>query len=457
MKLIKVLTLLFAMPLSGFAQQKFSVLEIPVFDSPKDSITYATIQAEFQRLIANKSSFESTDSLMKSMMAMREKIVRYRKVYTGSPDFIPFDSLSTMKDLSEVKYLSLSGKKSIPVEVLACKKLEQLELVNTRIRKLSKQLKRLPTLTTVYVLNNKPSGRLRLGKNQGIKTLVIRGENPKLIPASFKRFTQLEKLDLASAELTNFPKGISKNKNLKELLLSNNHITLANDRITQHATLEKLELQRNKIKKLPASIQGLPNLKRLTLNYNSIETVDPALASLSKLEQLSFYHNKLTAVPAGLYALTSLREVDFYFNEIERIDDRISNLKNLEVLYLSNNRLVSLPEPIGTMLRLQELYISYNRLSELPASLANLTNLKVLRVNNNYLAQIPNDLSKLLSLENLDVSSNQISELPAGVYNLPYLKLLVLMNNPWDDSTRTILPSITSKLRSKEVVVHVNE
>jgi Leucine-rich repeat (LRR) protein len=83
--------------------------------------------------------------------------------------------------------------------------------------------------------------------------------------------------------------------------------------------------------------------------------------------------------------------------------------------------------------------------------------LKVLRINGNRLIQVPKDLPKLTNLENLDISDNQLSQPPVGLSQLPNLKLLVIMNNPWDDSTLPVLTTLTTQLRNREVVVHVNE
>jgi Leucine-rich repeat (LRR) protein len=408
----------------------------------------------FQNIVAKQSS-QSADSTLEEMRIIRERsITGYRKVYHASTNFITYDSLLKIKDFSKVKEVSLvnyPGKK-IPLELYQCKNLAALELVNTKVQRL-KNLKKLPQLTSVYVLNNKPLRSLKLSKSKSIRTFGARGTNPELLPTSFGRLVALEKLDLISSDLQAFPVGWNKNRNLKELLLTNNRISSFPDYLTPVPSLEKLELQRNNIQAIPASVQNLRNLKKLSLNYNSIEKVDPAIAKLSKLEELSFYNNKLTSIPAGVYDLQGLQAVDFYYNQIERIDGRIGNLKTLEVLYLSNNRLISVPETIGELTNLQELYISNNRLSDLPEGIKKLEKLKVFRVNNNNLTSAPKDLHRLTMLENLDISNNQINELPTQVSELNNLKLLVMVNNPWDNEAIKQLADFAKKLQAKEVMV----
>jgi len=409
---------------SQVSKTEFWNSEEPIFKSLDDSVKYTSAQEGFQGIMGSQANQAVVDSLMKVIFDIRKNgIVGFRKVYKGCTDFVVYDSKA---NLSDVKRLTISLPiKKIPKEVLQGKDLETLQLVNTRIRKIPK-LKGLSHLTTIQVLSNKPTRKLKLGKNESVKTLVIKGANPELIPSSFKKLKNLEKLDLAATDLAAFPAGASKNKKLKELLLSGNQITLKNDRIPIHSLLEKLELQKNKINALPATIKSFPSLTRLTLNFNQIVKVDRAIALLTKHEQLSFYTNKLKEIPAGVYSLQNLKEIDLYYNQIERIDDRIADLQNLEVLYLSNNLMAAIPESLSSLPNLQELYLSNNRLSELPLGIASMGKLKVLRINNNRLIRFPIDLLRLTKTENIDISSNQISDLPNGLSQLPSLKLLIL-------------------------------
>lgn len=453
MKNLVVILALLTASVSATAQRVFSALEEPVFSTVSDSLRYVQINQAIRRAMEQRDILP--DSLIKEFGQLRTRIKSYRRQYKSSTGFVTIDSLLKMTDKSQVKLLSITNwkPKKLPTEVYACKNLQELELVNTRIKNL-KQLKKFPALTGLYLLNNKPKGRLTFSKNKTVRTLVMRGDIP-VLPRSFAPLAALERLDLAANTITTFPTGLTKNKNLKQLILNNNAITKLE--IPALPQLEKLELTRNKIEAIPASIRNLRSLKQLTLNYNVIKSVDPAIANLLKLEQLSFYQNKLTAIPEGVYNLPALREIDLYHNEIERVGEQISQLKNLEILYLSHNKLLSLPATLGNLNNLQELYLSDNKLLELPATVNQLHSLQVLRVNNNRLLHGPASLTNLGLLENLDISGNQISELPTGLDNLPQLKILVMVNNPWDEPSRNQIPTIIRTLRNKAVVVHVEE
>ncbi|MEY4929448.1 MAG: hypothetical protein RI909_172, partial [Bacteroidota bacterium] len=387
-----MLTVFLSIVMITFSQSSFRISETPIFKSAADSIAFAKVNQVYRTMMMERHSAEELDSVFMMIQELSKKgITGYRKVYQPSPHYFPFDSLLLISHYDQVVHLSMDKKafRKLPDLVFQCKNLQSLELVNTRLKRLPRKLKLLPKLESIYVLNNKPLHKLKLGKNETVKSLVFRGQNPSWIPSSFQAFKNLEKLDLAANELTSFPAGTSHNKKLKELILNNNYLTLEKDQLKLHSSLEKLDIQRNKINAIPSSIQKFPNLKRLSLNFNAIEKVSDDISSLTKLEQLSFYNNKLTAIPEGVYALSNLREIDLYFNQIERLDDRFANLKALEVLFISNNRLISVSEAMGTMTNLKALYLSNNRLSDLPKSLGNLSDLKVLRINNNYLAQVP--------------------------------------------------------------------
>ncbi|MFZ5970586.1 MAG: leucine-rich repeat domain-containing protein [Bacteroidota bacterium] len=459
MRYITSVLLLLFLTTTLFAQHQFWVGEEPVFASSEDSIAFEYVNLKIRETVNTSGPRSNLDSLFQVAATLRTNVIGTVRTFKATVSFVSSEKIPymTAEEKAAVRHVAIVGKqvRQFPKEVLACKNLEALELANTRIKRLPRQLKNMQRLQSVYILNNTPRGPMHLAKSKTIRTLGIRSNDPSTLPRTYKAMPTLEKLDLAANQLKQFPKRTHQLKYLKELLLSNNQLTLQNDRIKTHPRLEKMELTRNQIQHVPASIARFPALKRLTLNYNQISSVDDAIAQLTLLEQLSFYRNVLPAIPSGVYQLTSLKEVDLYYNQIESIDDRLANWKNLEVLYLSNNKLLRVPEAIGQLTNLMGLYLHNNRLSTLPASIGQLTRLKELRVNNNFLLEVPASLLQIQTLENLDLSGNQITRVPPQLFDYPSLKLLVLVENPWDHETRTTLPQLAEKLRARDAVVHV--
>lgn len=437
-----------------------SYVEQPIFRSQQDSITYASVQAEIhEEFLKNSRNAKRLDSLMKiSREIMSLAVVGFRRVYLTNPNYFSYDSISPQTDLDKITSLSIAGRKfkKLPSEVKHCNNLEALEIVNTSIGKLDRSLKKLKKLIRVDVYNNKPANRLKLNRNKFITALIIRGDQPAALPASYKKFKALSLLDLSDCQLTEFPNGGRKNKKLNELKLRYNALTFNENNIKPHPYLRKIDFFRNQITTIPSSIANLRGLQTLKFNHNKISAVAPEISELQQLEQLSFYNNKLTAIPTALYKLQSLKEIDLYYNEIERLDDAAVNWNKLEVLYLAFNKVFSIPENIGDMTALQELYLHNNRLSYLPESIGKLTHLKVLRINNNSLPELPVALMRLNDLENLDISKNSIRTLSPDFFNFQHLKIIAMVANPWDEKTREMLPTKAKELRQRQITVHLN-
>jgi Leucine-rich repeat (LRR) protein len=439
------------------AQVSNNGIEVPIFKSKDDSVNYYLIQARIKAaFMASPPDQEKADSLSGQLMIiLRTGISGYKKEYQSNPLFLSYAKLSTAKNMDSVKEISISSmrRKKFPKEILNCKNLESIELVNTSIKRLPGKLRSLTKLKDVYVYNN--HSRIRLARNTSVRTLTIRGETEKNVPKTFHRFHGLEKLDLAQNSLTRYPNGISKNNKLKTLILNNNLITLDKG-MKANPWLENLHFVKNKIKAIPPSIGGFTSLKKLTFNFNEVEQVAPEISKLQKLQELSFYNNKLTAIPEGVYQLTSLRSVDLYYNQIVRLDDKLTSWEKLEVLYLAYNQLISIPDNLSALSSLQELYLHSNRLSVVPEGIGELPQLKVLRINNNYISSLPESLPRLNALENLDVSRNKIESLPGDFLQFSHLKMLSLVSNPWSKETKDFLIGLTEKLRARNVIVHLN-
>jgi Leucine-rich repeat (LRR) protein len=436
-----------------------SVFDQPIFKTSADSIQFEKTQKAIREMVDGKRYDPIVaDSIFAISTEVRSRIIGYRKVYPSNSDFFPFDSLAFKSDRSAIKQLSLSKVKSkkLPIEILTCKNLEELELVNTSIGRIQKKLNRLPQLKTIFIYNNNPKRSLKLKKNRYVETLIVRGDKPAKLPTNYSKLSRLTKLDLAQNALTKFPKGISKNKNLKELILNNNGISLINDVISPNPYLQKLDLGKNQIKKVPASIGGFKALKLLKFNNNTITEVDEVISKLQSLEQLSFYNNQLTTIPKGVYQLPALKEIDLYYNLIERLEPVCANWKKLEVLYLAFNKVFALPDNLGQLKNLQELYLHNNRLSSIPESVSEINGLRIFRANNNLLINWPESISKIQLLENLDLSNNSISTLPIERFQFSRLKILALVANPWDVETKKNLIVYTKSLRQRGVIVHLN-
>ena len=452
-----VLCFSFAVAQPGITRNRHA--QVPVYKSPQDSARLAEINALYDKLHNDESvDLKMLDSVKNLLDALHEHaILRYRMLYKPSPDFTPYDSLSLIHDLRQVKRVSMAGLqlKELPSILLRCDSLQSIELVNCSIRKIQKQINQLSRLTSITILNNKYKHRLRLSKNDCITSLTIHGDNARSLPRSYHKFKALETLDLSNNALVKFPNGAARNKKLKELSLQHNELTLR-DKLKPHSNLEKLALQFNRIQQVPDQITRFPNLTRLSLNHNQITEVTPAISSLKKLKHLSFYNNRLTSIPIGVYELRSLNVIDLYFNQIEEIDNRISNWDSLQILFISHNKLFKLPEKLTSLRLLEELYAYDNRLTSISDEINRLSKLRIIYVQNNCLRQIPSTLLQLDSLEEMDFSENYMTDLPETIFNYPKLRFISLMNNPWREDVRLFIDRKSKELAIYDITVRVS-
>jgi Leucine-rich repeat (LRR) protein len=447
--MIRILFIIsFTVVFSGGIAQQF-----PVFKDQKDSLQYAQITNMVSELLKTRNEMGKLnetrfDSLIHIQDQLRVKAIEWRLHYKPNRHFINFTELKAgIVNPDTIIRLSISNVKSseIPKEVLACKNLKELELVNTRIDIIQEELNALSKLTSVYLFNNIPSKRLVLEVNAHVNYLRIAGYNPEKLPKTYKNFTSLDSLNINRSMATRIP-DISKNKQLIILNAKENNITLK--RYKKSYSLEHLDLLGNKITKVPNAIgRKYPSLRALSFNTNPVKKVKPGLGKLKDLEYLSFYGNGLTEIPTPVYKLVNLQVIDLFNNRIEFVSPEIKNLQKLKVLYLANNRLYSLPDEIGQLKNLEEVYVYNNRMDTLPASMDNLEKLRVLWVNDNFFHTIPATTWRVKNMDYLDASQNFIKQVPDEITQANNLTVLILsgtlMNKERDN------PELFKKLRDK--------
>lgn len=426
----------------------------PFFKEKADSLQFVKIQQlRYKWSENNYGSYvgmpqkHNYDSLYKAQQEVLNRAV-WRWVYKPKASFTSFAELKagSVKP-EEVTNLSISLLKAsrIPDEVLLCKNLEELELVNTRIDELQEELNSLTNLSSIYLFNNVPSKRLILGKNNHVNYLRIAGHHPEKLPKSYKNFSSLDSLNINRSMATRIP-NISKNKQLTIVNAVENDITLK--RYKKSSSLEHLDLRRNKVTKVPNSIgRKYKSLKALSFNMNKVKKVKPGLGKLTNLEYLSFYANGIKEIPAPVFKLTKLQVIDLFDNNIEFLSPEIKNLQSLKILYLANNRLYGLPDEIGQLKNLEEVYVYNNRMDTLPASMDNLEKLRVLWVNDNFFHTIPATAWRVKNMDYLDASQNFIKRVPDEITQANNLSVLILsgtlMNKERDN------PDLFQKLREK--------
>lgn len=438
----------------------FKAMEVPVYRSKADSLALVKqnelLESIVKQLPPNQKRIDSL--VYQRSKLMETAITGFKTMYYPHDGYFPFDSLQYISDKSHITHLSINryAVKSLWPQVMLCKNLQVLELVNCTVHTLPSELSQLKELRKIQILNNKSRHHLKLKKNLNVREIAFRGDSPKSLPKSFRRYDSLTKIDLSQNNLTRFPNAARHNRKLIEFELQRNKITLKQNNLKPHPWVRGVGLQHNKIDYVPSSVKNFSNVKKLAFNHNAITDVSPAIGQLQKLEELSFYNNKMEAVPEGVYQIRSLKVVDLFHNRIFKLEDKITNWQHLHTLYVSHNHLSALPDVINQLPSLNEIYAYDNSIQTLPATLCDISQLKVLRININEIKTLPSCFDKLTRMEELDLSDNKLTELPAAIFQFSDLKILAIVDNPWNNQLKSELPAIIRKLRERQVAVHLD-
>ena len=186
------------------------------------------------------------------------------------------------------------------------------------------------------------------------------------IPNEIGLFTQLEKLDMSSHNLTSIPPSIGKLRNLKKLYLGSNKLTSLPREIYN---LEKLNV-------LHLGNEDLPHFSK---DGNRV-TISNDIRKLGNLTHLNLCKNYMNSIPDDIVKLGNLTHLDLSDNNLKSIPDDIGKLKNLTYLDLSRNNLKSIPPSIGKLKKLIVLNLDHNKLTSLPKEIENIASLGFLNV-----------------------------------------------------------------------------
>ena len=172
-----------------------------------------------------------------------------------------------------------------------------------------------------------------------LEELNIIGCTLKRIPEKFSNLTQLNKVYIQGAGLTDFPDAAVPVAPIQKLSLCSNALSSLPDELRLLEKLEELNVSKNRLTSLPAGMGDLKNLKKLTLFGNCLKTVPEEFSGLSKLELLDIADNKITDIPSACASLSSLRILHLNQNQIESFSVDMLPWENLKTLLLKNNPL----------------------------------------------------------------------------------------------------------------------
>jgi Leucine-rich repeat (LRR) protein len=378
-----------------------------------------------------------------------EKLPRLKKLNLSGGDYKVLPGLIQNLPGLEVLILKDNNFTTLPDSFVQLKNLKVLNLEHNAYLYDDDVYDRIKNLH-VEELNFANSGleelNDKIGLVRSLRNLDISGNNIKVLPPSFSKLNQLEKVN------------ISRNPNLKtvEVFTTLSQIPTITELLAQECNLDNmpleigklgnirvLDLKANRITSLPLTFGNLTNLEYLDLGYfemgtrmNKISDLGPGFGQLKKLKYLNLSGNALVTLPEGFAGLTDLTDLNLGLNKLPGLPLSVTQLSKLTKLDLSLNDVSSVPAHVANLKNLEELHLDGNffnqpgkKLKVLPNEICQLKNLKVLTLKDNVIEQLPDAIGNLTQLEKLDLRDNLLSTLPASFTQLKNLKWLDLKAN----------------------------
>ncbi|GMJ07261.1 receptor like protein 13 [Hibiscus trionum] len=358
--------------------------------------------------------------------------------------------LSSLSELSSLKYLSLEGNRFTGSDdrngfkwLSRLCNLETLDLSDNHLKNnILLHVGNLSSLKSFNLAENQLKGSVNVKELRKLRSLDLSWNGIESFEDSGTQvIMDLEKLDLSGNLLNNTSFAfISRLSNLKSLSIGDNNLQGCIDieELNKLAKLKHLELNGNQIESLRSYDESdrllkLMNLEQLDLSSNLFNnSILRVISGLSNLKSLNIGNNQLEGSIniKELEAFQDLEELDFSYNKLydfvapKELENISTNVKELSLSYshLGDNILQS----IGAFTSLTSLTLSNTWLTgPLPTKgWCDLRNLKELDLSGNALVgSIPSCFSNLTSLRLLDISNNGI-EIPSSFISFANNSLL---------------------------------
>lgn len=232
------------------------------------------------------------------------------------------DSLFFTQNKS-LKILNLNQNKfiDIPDAVNNCKKLESLWLAANDLKSLS-------------------GSGLKSAKK--VRDLNLYQTKISSVPKELKKLKRLQVLDLYHNELTEVPAGAIRLKRLTHLAISHNKIKFLPEKLYRLKRLHTLYAHHNWLASLPKRFANMQNIQTLDLGYNWFVSFPESIVKLKNLKELDFSSNYLAEFPTAILQVGNIEKLFLRGNPFlrdvdaeKRFGAQLGLLKdrNIEVFY----------------------------------------------------------------------------------------------------------------------------
>jgi len=141
----------------------------------------------------------------------------------------------------------------------------------------------------------------------------------------------LKSLDLSHNNLESIPDTIGELPNLEKLDMSFNKLASLPEKLGQLRNLCRLNVGHNELVSIPETLGSCTKLRRLELDHNNLTSLPDSLGNLSQLGRLHVHENRLLSLPENLDKLNKLRVLTIRENKIKELPEIFKNHKAIHV------------------------------------------------------------------------------------------------------------------------------
>lgn len=216
-------------------------------------------------------------------------------LYTIHLDYNPLRSFPREMGALKIANLTLRGVQmdTIVQGFHHIRSLGYLNLAGTGVGKLPPDLDRLGLHVLVLRDNALTEIPVPVLSCTSLLNLDLKNNAVSEIPEDIAKLVNLEELGLRENQLTYVPDVVGELTKLKTLWLYGNNITAVSESIGKCVSLEALLVSENQLTSLPVSIGELARLKRLNLSGNNLQSFPVTITALSDIEELNVGWNRL--------------------------------------------------------------------------------------------------------------------------------------------------------------------
>ncbi|KAK1265514.1 Disease resistance protein RPS5 [Acorus gramineus] len=247
----------------------------------------------------------------------------------------------------------------------------RISLMHNVIKDLPSTIPDSSSLSTLLIQGNFHLSQISNGFFQSmtnLRVLDMSNTEIKSLPKELGRLTRLRHLYLNNT----FHRAIPECPNLSTLLLQRNTFSEISGGLFQSTpNLRVLDMAghyESHITRLPEGIGLLTELQHLNLSWTRISSLPVELGRLTKLRQLYLDHTSdLDSIPRFFQSMTNLRVLDLSWTSIESLPIELGWLTRLRYLNLSHTCIESLPIELGWLTGLRYLNLSHtDKLDSIP-------------------------------------------------------------------------------------------